>query len=236
MTALLVSVRSAAEALAALAGGAALIDAKEPSRGSLGRADDAAIREIVAAVAGRTPVSAALGEWIEDIGDLPDADLTYVKWGLAGCASRPNWHDALSRLLDRQRRPQVVLTAYADWQCARAPAIEDVFALARSHPGNTMLVDTHCKDAANSLGKQSPTLLDWLPAPWIEELCARCREASVKIALAGSLGPTEIRWLAPAQPDWFAVRGAVCDGDRHGTVQAERVRRLVELLTPRSAS
>jgi uncharacterized protein (UPF0264 family) len=93
-------------------------------------------------------------------------------------------------------------------------------------------VDTHCKDAANSLGKQRPTLLDWLPAPWISDLCARCREASVKIALAGSLGPAEIRDLAAAQPDWFAVRGAVCDSDRHGTVQVEKVRRLVELLTP----
>ena len=52
MTALLVSVRSAAEALTALAGGAALIDAKEPASGSLGRADDAVIRDIVTAVAG----------------------------------------------------------------------------------------------------------------------------------------------------------------------------------------
>jgi (5-formylfuran-3-yl)methyl phosphate synthase len=232
MTALLVSVRSAAEALAALAGGAALIDAKEPARGSLGRADNAVIREIVAAVAGRVPVSAALGEWAEELCDVPDAELTYVKWGFAGCASRADWRDDLSRLLDRQRRPQVVLTAYADWQCARAPAIEEVFDLARRHPGSTLLVDTHCKDAANSLGKQRPTLLDWLPAPWIADLCARCREAHIKIALAGSLGPAEIRDLAAARPDWFAVRGAVCDSDRHGTVQAEKVRRLVELLTP----
>ena len=37
-TQLLVSVRSPAEALAALEGGAALIDVKEPARGSLGRA------------------------------------------------------------------------------------------------------------------------------------------------------------------------------------------------------
>ena len=62
MTALLVSVRSAAEAEAALAGGAALIDVKEPARGALGRADDAVIADVVRAVAGRAPVSAALGE------------------------------------------------------------------------------------------------------------------------------------------------------------------------------
>lgn len=227
MTALLVSVRSAAEARTALAGGAALIDVKEPARGSLGRADDAVIGAVVAAIAGRTPVSAALGEWADDTGKFPDADLSYVKWGLAGCAGRPDWRAGLSRLLDRQQRPRVVLTAYADWQCARAPAVEEVFALARRHRGPTLLVDTHCKDAA----KQRPTLLDWLPLPWIVDLCARCRDADVRIALAGSLGPAEIRALADARPDWFAVRGAVCDGDRHGTVQIEKVRGLVELIT-----
>ena len=62
MTRLLVSVRSAAEAEAALAGGAAVIDVKEPARGALGRADDAVIADVVRAVAGRAPVSAALGE------------------------------------------------------------------------------------------------------------------------------------------------------------------------------
>ena len=40
---LLVSVRSAAEALSALAGGADVIDVKEPNRGSLGAADDETI-------------------------------------------------------------------------------------------------------------------------------------------------------------------------------------------------
>ncbi len=233
MTALLVSVRSAAEARTALAGGAALIDVKEPARGALGRADDDVIREIVVAVAGRQPVSAALGEWAEDIGNFPDADLTYVKWGLAGCARRPDWRENLGRLLDRQQQPQLVLTAYADWQCARAPAVEEVFALAAAHPGSVLLVDTHCKDTGNAPGKPRPTLLDWLPAPWIGDLCVRCREARVRIALAGSLGVAEIRELADARPDWFAVRGAVCDGDRQGTVQVEKVRQLVEIATAR---
>jgi uncharacterized protein (UPF0264 family) len=69
--ALLVSVRSAAEAEAALAGGAALIDVKEPARGSLGRADEAVIRAVLGAVAGRRPVSAALGELAEKKGTSP---------------------------------------------------------------------------------------------------------------------------------------------------------------------
>ena len=117
-TQLLVSVRSAAEALTALEGGVAVIDIKEPDRGSLGRADTEVIHAVIQAVGGRCPVSAALGEWIEDAGTISDADLTYVKWGLAGC-HRIDWRRELARLIDHQRRPQLVLVAYADAECAK---------------------------------------------------------------------------------------------------------------------
>jgi uncharacterized protein (UPF0264 family) len=227
---LLVSVRSVLEAQTALAGGAALIDVKEPARGPLGRADDAVIRAVVAAVAGRRPVSAALGEWADGAGDLPDADLTYVKWGLAGCQRRADWRWNLRTLLGRQVRPQIVLAAYADWQCAQAPSVDEVLALAQEQPGSVMLVDTCCKDAATA-HRQRPNLLDWLPVAWLEDLCERCRQARVKIALAGSLGLPQIAALRDARPDWFAVRGAVCaDGDRCATVNADKVRQLVDLL------
>jgi uncharacterized protein (UPF0264 family) len=59
---LLVSVRSMEEAQAALEGGADLIDIKEPNRGPLGKARDSVIAAIVEVVAGRRPVSAAMGE------------------------------------------------------------------------------------------------------------------------------------------------------------------------------
>jgi uncharacterized protein (UPF0264 family) len=92
-----------------------------------------------------------------------------------------------------------------------------------------MLVDTHCKDA---IGKNHrPTLLDWLPVAFIEDLCARAREARVRIALAGSLGIEDIRVLLPACPDWFAVRGAVCDSsDRQASVRTDKVRQLANLI------
>jgi (5-formylfuran-3-yl)methyl phosphate synthase len=223
---LLVSVRSAAEALTALEGGAALIDVKEPANGSLGRADAPLIRAVVRAVARRRPVSAALGEWIDDAGSIPDADLTYVKWGLAGCNGNADWRPELTKMLSQPARPQLVLVAYADAECAKAPPVEAVFALAAEHPGSVMLLDTHCKDS-----RVRRTLLDWLPVPWVADLCARARAAKVKVALAGSLGLAEIRTLLPIRPDWFAVRGAACeDGDRQAGVQLVKVRQLVQLL------
>ena len=228
---LLVSVRDVAEAQAALAGGAALIDIKEPARGALGRADDATIRSIVETVAGRAAVSAALGEWV-DGGALPDAALDYVKWGLAGGARHADWQQALRRLLRVQGRPRVVLAAYADWQCAQAPSVEDVFQLAAEQPDSVLLVDTCCKDRGGPGGRR-PTLLDWLPPDCVIDLCERCRDAGVRIALAGSLGLAEIEVLRDAAPDWFAVRGAVCSGgDRGAAVQVEKVRQLVDALMP----
>src|SRR5262245_65855688 len=90
MSGLLVSVRSAAEAEVALAGGATLIDVKEPARGSLGRADDMTIAAVLHVVAGRRPVSAALGELV-DKSSLPRCSgLAFVEWGLAG-AARLDW-------------------------------------------------------------------------------------------------------------------------------------------------
>src|SRR4051794_16896845 len=98
---LLVSVRSAEEAACALAGGAALIDVKEPLRGALGRADDAVIRAVVQAVGAARPVSAALGEWAEQDQSIPDLGLMYVKWGLAGCGQRRDWRQQLTEQLSR---------------------------------------------------------------------------------------------------------------------------------------
>lgn len=225
---LLVSVRSAAEARAALEGGAALIDVKEPSRGSLGRATRATIQAVLAEVKGRRPVSAALGELATEP-DLPEvAGLAHVKWGLAGLGSSPDWPRMLARALDRLHevhpRCQGVVAAYADWRRAQAPPLGAIWAFVQDRPNVVLLVDTCVKDGR--------TLLDWLPIHEVLRLCARCRGEGVRIALAGSLGQAEIQELLPAAPDWFAVRGAVCRaGDRAGVIDRERVAELARFLT-----
>lgn len=230
MTRLLVSVRSVEEAAAALAGGAAIIDIKEPARGSLGRADDAVIEDILRFVAERRPVSAAQGELSEDIPAYSGLGLSFVKWGLAGCQRDPEWAGRLEALRQRTAS-QVVFVAYADWQCAQAPPLDDIAALACGKPGNVLLLDTHCKDVVTLKKDCRPTLLDWLSVPDIVKLCENCRAAGVQIALAGSLGSREIGQLRHAEPNWFAVRGAACAGHaREGMIQEQLVRSLVQLL------
>lgn len=222
---LLVSVRSAAEARSALAGGADLIDVKEPTRGPLGRADDATIREVVGAVEGRRPVSAALGEWRDDRAEPIPSGLTFVKWGLAGY--RSEWLKAVANVrMTTIAGP--VLVAYADWERADSPPPEALVELACQQAFAVFLIDTAVKDGT--------TLLDWVGASRLKALCDRLRAGGVRIALAGSLDTHGIRGLLDLRPDWFAVRGAACIGGREGTVCPDRVRALRNIIDGRETA
>ncbi len=229
MSELLVSVRSVAEAAAALAGGAGLIDVKEPNRGSLGRADDETTAAVAAFVAGRRPVSAALGELADRHDPPPPVSLAYAKWGLAGCGARPDWANTLEDArcgLERSAPGcRAVAAAYADWRRARAPAVAEVCRLACARRWAVLLVDTWAKDGS--------TLLDWMTIADLERSCRACRDGGVRVALAGSLGAAEIDALRGLEPDWFAVRGAVCRGGRRvAAIDPDAVRCLVQRLEP----
>lgn len=110
--ALLVSVRNAAEARGAIRGGCAILDVKEPARGSLGMA---AVGEIAAILRERDdhavhlPVSVALGEALDRNG--PDAARTmaelapiaggidFFKLGTAGLAAGSGWSQTYAAIL-----------------------------------------------------------------------------------------------------------------------------------------
>lgn len=233
MAALLVSVRSVVEAEAALVGGAALIDVKEPARGSLGRADPATIADVLGYVADRRPVSAALGELIDYKHTVMTPGLSFVKWGLAGCAQLADWHERLFRAAGqiREESPdcQPVAVVYADWQRAEAPSPPAVLEVAAKLRCGALLIDTFVKDGTN--------LLDCMPLPEIVRLSQQCHHVGLPVALAGSLDVKQIRELVAAEPAWFAVRGAVCrDGRRDQDICPDRVRRLADLIASRESA
>lgn len=231
-TGLLVSVRSACEAEAALAGGADLIDVKEPSRGPLGAADFGVIAEVVEAVRGRAPVSAALGEWRERAESqrsnpvrLP-RDVAYAKWGLADIApDLAETEGPRKALADIRRTPfgdLCVLVAYADHRRMRSPDPEWLADQAAALHFAAFLIDTGAKD--------DTTLLDWVEVSRLASIRSRLAAAGVPVTLAGSLDERAITTLLPLRPDWFAVRGAACTGGRKGIVCSDRVRRLRSLI------
>ena len=223
---LLVSVRDSLEAEAALSGGADLIDVKEPARGSLGRADDAILDAIRNVVAGRRSVSAALGELCDFDGRVPGG-FDYVKCGLAKIDI--DWRDRWRTFQAKAAPATAVIVAYADWQCAEAPNVDDLIALACERPGTVLLIDTCCKDK-NIQGRRA-TLLDWLPLPDLRQAIERIHQARGRIALAGSLSLASIAQVRELEPDWIAVRGAACaDNDRDAVIDRERVRQIKTLL------
>jgi uncharacterized protein (UPF0264 family) len=218
---LLVSVRSAEEANAALAGGADLIDVKEPTRGPLGRADTEIIQSIVNTVADRVPVSAALGEWAEWSPEFIPTNVSYVKWGLSRMANAAA--AAVFREAGTPSGPKPVLVAYADHRRAESPLPTWLADKACEHRFSAFLLDTAVKDGSS--------LLDWIELATLARIRFALADAGVRVALAGSLDVESICRLRPLAPDWFAVRGAACTGGRGGVVSQDRVRLLKAVIT-----
>jgi len=221
-TGLLVSVRNAAEAQIALAGGADLIDVKEPRHGALGAADAAVWHEVRRVVGGRAIVSAALGELLEDEAEDRAAaafGLRYAKFGLAGCHDTSGW---LSRWFSATAAlPCGVLpvpVAYADWPAARGPSPSVALALAVQSPAKMLLIDTFDK-----LGGGLLVVLSWES---LLEIATSARQAGVRLALAGSLTAAAIERLRPLAPAYFGVRRAACRGGRDGTIDEALVKSL----------
>ena len=221
---LLVSVRNADEARVALAGGADVIDVKEPNRGSLGAADVEVVAAVVAAVGERVPISVAAGELLEASHSLIGlAGVKYCKIGLAGCQACADW-PARWRSAIRQWPASVrpVAVVYADWKLADAPSPENVLAEAVAVGCPVLLVDTWDKSRG--------TLFDHWPAQDVARFCRRVREAEIAVVLAGSLQGEILQAAIACRPDLIAVRGAVCAGGRTGTISEERVRTVLAAL------
>ncbi|OWK35797.1 (5-formylfuran-3-yl)methyl phosphate synthase [Fimbriiglobus ruber] len=227
-TGLLVSVRSADEATTAIESGADLIDVKDPTKGPLGIAHHEAVAGVVAAVGGKVPVSAALGEWSPSV--LTEAHwhlelpLNYVKWGLAGYKGGPGWGEDL--LETKRQVPagiEVVAVAYADWEKANSVPPMEVAKFAKRFRFRAFLLDTFVKE-----GK---SLLDHMSPAEIREMVESLRRGMVAVAVGGSLKVEQLKQLKDVKPDWYAVRGSVCaGGKRDGVLDPVRVKKWKEAL------
>ncbi len=151
--------------------------------------------------------------------------LSYCKFGLAGWRNK-NWREALNAwsglFANDSPNCTLVTTAYADWRNADAPPINQVHDDALSRSDSAFLIDTWHKDGS--------TLLDHLTLLELTKFCDRCRAANARVALAGSLGPLEIKTLKSTHPNWFAVRGTACQGGREGSIDLDAVRALANLI------
>jgi len=225
---LLVSVRDSAEAIAALGGGADIIDIKEPDAGSLGKADDQTITDIVEKIDGQRPVSAALGELVDQPA-LPTvaSKLAWLKTGLSNTQDT-NWIENLA-MFCAPIQHQAVAVAYADYQRAKSPTPSDILQWAIDFGSPVFLIDTFIKD-----GK---TLLDHMEIKQIAMLIHRAKTHNVAIALAGSLHGDALIKTIIASPDIIAVRGAVCENqNRTSGIDVELVKQIKKMMPPPEVS
>lgn len=231
---LLVSVRQACEVEAALAGGAQIIDVKEPLRGALGMADSQTLLDVVAAVEnhGKTSdatinLSVALGEladWKSKVA-LPDLHkrFGFFKLGLANVGNDQGWlslwHSVRERWEEQLQRSMCwIAVVYADWQKADSPNPNEIVAAASADPTCVgVLVDTYVKDGS--------TLLDNLGRDELVKISEVIRGESMLFALAGRVDNTLLGDLVELQPDVIGIRTAACaGGQRSGNVDREAVR------------
>jgi (5-formylfuran-3-yl)methyl phosphate synthase len=237
---LLVSVRAGDEVAAALAGGADIIDAKEPARGSLGPVSPEVLQAIAARMPEPVPLSVALGDFTEPTAvrlAVAGAKLpvrrasSYVKLGFAGEPSEVAVTSLVAAALDAASamavRPIVVPVAYADHENAGSPAPKDVLRAAMAAGARAFLIDTYTKDGRK--------LLDWIALERLRGLSAHGRSAGMLVAIAGSLDLAALDDIAGIA-DVIGVRGAACRGGREGPVEAALVRRVRDRLRGRLTS
>jgi hypothetical protein len=227
---LLVSVVSAEEARCALAGGADIIDVKDPAEGALGAPSPRVLGEVVRAVGTAAPVSVALG----DLPNLPHtaalaargaalSGAAYVKVGLRGVGEL-DCAVALMRAVAEAAGPQtaVIAAAYADAGALDPPALAPVWlpALVDRAGISGALVDTCVKDGRGLYG--------WMSEAELTDLVAGVRRAGGSFGVAGQLTRGQLRRVAA---DVVGVRSAVCrGGDRAADLDAELVAAAVAEL------
>jgi uncharacterized protein (UPF0264 family) len=231
---LLVSVRIAAEVAPALAGGADILDAKEPGRGSLGAVGPDTLTQILEQVPPEYPCSVALGD-VSDPDEVVPAipanrllkrpSPVFLKLGFAGVRSP----DMVGRVIERlvanvagQPSARVVAVAYADAE--RAGTLDPMLILEMAHRAGAhgVLMDTHTKDGLGLLGCfATGALANWVTAG---------RRLGLITALAGELKASDLGAVSQARPHVIGVRGAACEGGREGAVSARQVRALRQRL------
>jgi uncharacterized protein (UPF0264 family) len=230
---LLVSVVSAEEARRAIAGGADIIDVKDPREGALGAPSPRVLSAVVGAVGTAAPVSVALG----DLPDLPHtaalaargaalSGAAYVKVGLRGVRELDAAVALMRAVADSVGAGiAVIAAAYADAEMLDPPAFAPAWLpeLVQRAGISGALVDTLVKDGRG--------LYSWLSNSELADLIARTRRAGGSFGVAGQLTRDQLRRV---QADVVGVRSAVCrGGDRTAELDAELVAAAVaELRLP----
>ncbi len=232
---LLISPKDEEETLEAIAGGADIIDVKNPLEGSLGANFPWMIRQIRDITPRELEVSAAIGDFHNKPGTASLAALgaavsgvDYVKVGLY---SVNTYQDALylskqvvRSVKDYNLKIKVVIAGYAD--AYRINSIDPLLIpqVASEAGADIAMVDTAIKDGVG--------LLDLWTLDKIENFIQDAHNRNILAALAGSIKKEDIPLIYNLGADVVGIRGAACEkSDRlQGKIVRKRVEELVNIL------
>jgi len=226
---LLVSARNAADAAASLAGGADIIDAKEPSAGALGAVTIDVLREMVSTVNAARPVSAALG----DANDAAAIErrvracavegVAFVKIGFAGITDTARVTDLIASAVGSASAHAcaVVAVGYADATRVGGIGCDALFDAATRGGAAGVLIDT--------ADKAGPGLLQLSPPAALRRSVSAAHDRGLWIAMAGKLSSADLAVVRDVGADIAGVRGAACRAGRQGAISEARVRVLAQI-------
>jgi dihydroneopterin aldolase len=223
MTRMLASVANAAEAGVVVQLGADVIDLKDARRGALGAVSLDTAREAIAAVAGRSEMSAALGDppyneeaLLESARALGAMGVDYVKLAV-DAPTLDRLGDTLNGLA---RDATLVGMMFAD----EKPDFALLAKLSALGFKGAML-DTRDKTRGR--------LITHLEVVQLNQFCSQCRALKLMSGLAGSLEAPDVPRLLLVRPDVLGFRGALCHAhDRRGAIDPPAVA-LIRDLIPR---
>ena len=245
-TLLLASAASLDDVEAALAGGAAIVDLKDPEAGPLGACDVAILAGAAAIrrrVDPRRPLSAAIGAArdpaaVDRAAAAARLGYDFVKAGLDGEEDPEQAARLLAAIVAAIRsagsgaagsaaaggRPatRLIAATYADAGAVGALAPDLLADVAQRAGGSGCLLDTARKDGR--------TLFDHRGAEAVARFVVQARGRGLLVALAGSFGEEEAARALALGPDIIGLRGALCAGGRSGRLDPERVRRFAALV------
>ena len=231
---LLISSSDATEAVEAVAGGADIVDVKNPQEGALGASFPWIIRQVRGIAPKNVEVSCTIG----DLPCLPGSvslaalgaastGVDYVKVGL-GCVKTEEQaifllRNAVKAAKDYNPAVKVVAAGYGD--AKRAGSVDPLLLpkIADEAGADVVMVDTAVKDGRN--------LLTFFSSKEAKRFVDEGHDRGLLVALAGSLGKEQVRSVFALNADIVGLRGAVCtNGDRlNGRVTREGVRELADL-------
>jgi uncharacterized protein (UPF0264 family) len=232
---LLISPANVKEAAEAIAGGADIIDVKNPQEGALGANFPWVIKQIRELAPKNVRVSCALG----DVPNLPGSvslaalgaatlGVDYIKVGLCGCNTAREAVYLLQNVNKAAKgcNPKIKVAAVglADEQRIDSLDPMQIPSIAFKARVEVAMLDTGVKDGKN--------LFSYVKDTQLEEFVDCSHQFGLEVALAGSLRKQDLPVIYRLGADIAGLRGAACtNSDRvRGEIKRALVEELVETI------